>query len=204
MVTTRKLSALMGPMQDLYRTRKVQAPWSPPKLFTGSLWSINPSQTSKLTMHALKLHRPCTGRQKSDVLLQVSPMHGHMNFVQNSPGSASVGPGNVMWLGRRSSKFYCPCCAISGLILRFAPSQWETVLLCNGVSHWLGTNLESALYMQYVVILDSVIMRLHWVSFQYTLPYSLEAGSNDIQKQTLLGKKFYRWIIRQTSLQNCT
>ena len=28
---------------------------------------------------------------------------------------------------------------------RFAPSQWETVLLCNDVSHWLGATLESAL-----------------------------------------------------------
>ena len=29
---------------------------------------------------------------------------------------------------------------------RFAPSQWETALLCNDVSHWLGANLESALH----------------------------------------------------------
>ena len=28
---------------------------------------------------------------------------------------------------------------------RFAPSQWETSLQSNGVSHWLGANLESAL-----------------------------------------------------------
>ena len=28
---------------------------------------------------------------------------------------------------------------------RFAPSQWEAALLCNDVSHWLGTGLESAL-----------------------------------------------------------
>ena len=28
---------------------------------------------------------------------------------------------------------------------RFAPSQWETALLCNNASHWLDTNLESAL-----------------------------------------------------------
>ena len=28
---------------------------------------------------------------------------------------------------------------------RLAPSQWETALFCNAVSHWLGTNLESAL-----------------------------------------------------------
>ena len=30
---------------------------------------------------------------------------------------------------------------------RFAPSQWETALLCNDVSHWLGASLESALFM---------------------------------------------------------
>ena len=28
---------------------------------------------------------------------------------------------------------------------RFAPSQWETALLCNAVSQWLGASLESAL-----------------------------------------------------------
>ena len=28
---------------------------------------------------------------------------------------------------------------------RFAPSQWETALLCNDVSHWLGASVESAL-----------------------------------------------------------
>ena len=27
----------------------------------------------------------------------------------------------------------------------FAPSQWETALLCNDVSHWRGASLESAL-----------------------------------------------------------
>ena len=29
---------------------------------------------------------------------------------------------------------------------RLVPSQWETSLLCKAVSHWLGVNLESALY----------------------------------------------------------
>ena len=29
---------------------------------------------------------------------------------------------------------------------RFAPSQWETALLCNAVSHWLGASRESALH----------------------------------------------------------
>ena len=30
---------------------------------------------------------------------------------------------------------------------RFVPNQWETALLCNNVSHWMGANLESALFM---------------------------------------------------------
>ena len=30
---------------------------------------------------------------------------------------------------------------------RFVPSQWETALLCNAVSHWLGASLESALHI---------------------------------------------------------
>ena len=29
---------------------------------------------------------------------------------------------------------------------RFVPSQWETPLQSNSVSHWLGANIESALY----------------------------------------------------------
>ena len=29
---------------------------------------------------------------------------------------------------------------------RFVPSQWETVLQSNAVSHWLGANIESALW----------------------------------------------------------
>ena len=30
---------------------------------------------------------------------------------------------------------------------RFAPSQWETALLCNDVSYWLGASLDSALLL---------------------------------------------------------
>ena len=30
---------------------------------------------------------------------------------------------------------------------RFAPSQWETALLYNDASHWLGASLESALHL---------------------------------------------------------
>ena len=30
------------------------------------------------------------------------------------------------------------------IMARFAPSQWETALLCNDVSHWLGANLAKS------------------------------------------------------------
>ena len=33
---------------------------------------------------------------------------------------------------------------------RFTPSQWETALFCNDVSHWLGASLESAWIMYQV------------------------------------------------------
>ena len=35
---------------------------------------------------------------------------------------------------------------------RFAPSQWETALLCNDVSHWLGASLESALNVLWLIV----------------------------------------------------
>ena len=38
---------------------------------------------------------------------------------------------------------------------RFAPSQWETSLQSNVVSHWLATNLKSAMFM------ESVFMGFH-------------------------------------------
>ena len=45
---------------------------------------------------------------------------------------------------------------------RFAPSQWETALLCNDVSHWLGTKLELALLNRYTsrgIIINSQVSR---------------------------------------------
>ena len=32
---------------------------------------------------------------------------------------------------------------------KFVPSEWETALLCNDISRWLGSNLESALGYHY-------------------------------------------------------
>ena len=42
--------------------------------------------------------------------------------------------------------WYCSCIFRAGS--RFAPSQWETALLYNDVSHCLGSSLESALILK--------------------------------------------------------
>ena len=61
----------------------------------------------------------------------------------------------------------------------FAPSQWETALLCNNVSHWLGTSLESALdtchqvsrrEIKHVVENWSVILKLPFLFETLTQP----------------------------------
>ena len=49
---------------------------------------------------------------------------------------------------------------------RFAPSQWETLLLCDDVSHWLGASLESAMII--VCLWELVIV---WLSMHYTFEH---------------------------------
>ena len=42
---------------------------------------------------------------------------------------------------------------------RLAPSQWETSLLCNDISHWLGTNLDSV----YIAVRVDMLSWYHYV-----------------------------------------
>ena len=51
------------------------------------------------------------------------------------------------WVNRRSQNILSSTLSIHRTDSRFAPSQWETALLCNDVSHWLGASLKSALYI---------------------------------------------------------
>ena len=64
---------------------------------------------------------------------------------------------------------------------RFAPSQWETPLLCNGVSHWLGTSLESDMFICfwhpetytctfYSAVPLSIFSQILTIGAQYTSP----------------------------------
>ena len=53
----------------------------------------------------------------------------------------------------------------------FAPSQWETSLQSNDVSHWLGTNLESALNYAYIVHSVVICCALLWFGISQFHPY---------------------------------
>ena len=82
---------------------------------------------------------------------------------------------------------------ISSADSRFAPGQWETALLCNDVSHWLGAKLESALD-KYNYIHDTMCVSgrlslcyatLHWHEsravkgrFRKGRPYFLRPGAS--------------------------
>ena len=52
----------------------------------------------------------------------------------------SMAKGKAVYLSKRDEVTYA-----DRADSRFVPSQWEPVLLCNDVSHWLGAGLESAL-----------------------------------------------------------
>ena len=51
------------------------------------------------------------------------------------------------WEGNRVNEFIKRTVSwmVNRVDSRFEPSQWETVLLCNDICHWLGANLESTL-----------------------------------------------------------
>ena len=56
-----------------------------------------------------------------------------------------IAAGNGLELNRCQAITWTNDDILSRADSRLAPSQWETALLCNDVSHWLGTSLETAL-----------------------------------------------------------
>ena len=89
------------------------------------------------TKNALKFyihHIPLTRKCCHSVSMANSVIARGGKFRQNGSPSISLS----LWWGRINEY---------SADSRFSPSQWETALLCNDVSHWLGANLESALWI---------------------------------------------------------
>ena len=59
----------------------------------------------------------------------------------------------IFEFGKRNTSLHFPF--ILRADSRLAPSQRETALLCNDVSHWLGANLESLLFLHRYIDKDN-------------------------------------------------
>ena len=74
---------------------------------------------------------------------------------------------------------------------RFASSKWEMVLLCNDVSHWLGSSPESAQYLLvHISLKKSTLQGLLWLenqSITFT-QYNLLKLEKKINKRQWLGQ----------------
>ena len=77
----------------------------------------------------------------------------------------------------------CLCCIRADS--RFAPSQWETALLCNDVSQWLGASIVSALCMLcmhsvFYLWLSTVVSneRRHYLSYKQRVLMHRHQGWN--------------------------
>ena len=63
---------------------------------------------------------------------------------------------------------------------RLAPSQWETALLCNAISHWLGANQESALSQQWLIAYHLGLYLLSSKTPYRQVSWSLKATRLDV------------------------
>ena len=114
---------------------------------SGNLTSGIPSQWWALCVHGCLSPEVCrtSWLYITQWQLHISlprPIH-HSATIHQSPVPSTCQMGANLWTQEYRVVQW------SRAVSRFAPSQWETALLCNDVSHWLGANLESAL-MKYV------------------------------------------------------
>ena len=59
---------------------------------------------------------------------------------------------------------------------RFAPSQWETALQSNDVSHWLGANLDSALSLLWCTVPCDIVSKSTFTGGGQCLCTSVHCG----------------------------
>ena len=114
--------------------------------------------------HFLRIPNLCLELEKDSMecMAYISRPRRHFRCLMGKPETLHLKPSHGMHLERVIvlvySKYFNSNSANEARKLfftqslrvdsRFAPSQWETALLCNDVSHWLGASLESALVLK--------------------------------------------------------
>ena len=74
---------------------------------------------------------------------------------------------------------------------RFAPNQWETALLCNDVSHWPGTSLESALCIHDEEIVQGLFKHLKCSQYLVT-HFEFGRSTHHCEMESLIGSKNWK------------
>ena len=82
---------------------------------------------------------------------------------------------------------------------RLAPSQWETALLCNDISYWLGTNPESALYYCHTFMSSRNWLQAFrnpiWNCNIFTIPVTIRTISNAHLCANIFGENRYDYVL---------
>ena len=113
---------------------------------TTSNWRWTDSELENDLIYFKPLHSPRLSRRGTYPLARKPPE----SDPKNSPAIQTGNKISVIqaWSHTRShwrSRSYLKVIVNLRADSMFASSQWETALLCNDVSHWLGASLDSAL-----------------------------------------------------------
>ena len=89
----------------------------------------------------------------------------------------------VLWI----MNIFTICCLLWVLCTtrdqsRYVPSQWETLLQCNDISHWLGTHLDWSLYCH---SLSLYYLCLHYYDSQIS-PFALTFNTHSLENCNFL------------------
>ena len=133
-----------------------------------------------------KCHPFCSGLNGLNInIIQSNPYMTFLTFSQNTPNTIDVvGILCIFFISFFYELLFCILCLCLDALLygafyylnqradsRFAPSQWEMALLCNDVSHWLGTNLESA--QDHVIMCTPTVFHISPSPWMYTVMHTL-------------------------------
>ena len=73
---------------------------------------------------------------------------------------------------------------------RLASSQWEMLLQSNAISHWLGTNLESALCGIYLICAQNIMYCVNMDNFNLTIHFMHTASMIPWDLSVFFGTQF--------------
>ena len=84
---------------------------------------------------------------------------------------------------------------------RFVSNQWETALLCNVVSHWLGASLESVLTMHMLRCETTIEAILYWFTVSFSMYTTIMQRTTILRE--MLDAEGVKLIVKYNHLKSC-